>query len=79
MENNNNNQPILKDLGEGTYHWCSCGKSANNPFCDGSHKGSDKIPLEFKIDICCGKKKSVALCACKKTKNPPFCDGSHTK
>jgi len=22
----------------GTYWWCACGKSARQPFCDGSHK-----------------------------------------
>ena len=23
------------------YFWCSCGKSARQPFCDGSHEGTD--------------------------------------
>jgi CDGSH-type Zn-finger protein len=32
--------PIPVDVTAGqTYWWCTCGKSANQPFCDGSHKG----------------------------------------
>lgn len=33
--------PFAVELEAGkNYHWCACGKSANQPFCDGSHKGS---------------------------------------
>ena len=31
-----------------SYYWCSCGKSAKQPFCDGSHKGTDFTPLAYK-------------------------------
>ncbi|MCA1760054.1 MAG: CDGSH iron-sulfur domain-containing protein [Bacteroidales bacterium] len=27
-------------LETGTYHWCACGRSNNQPFCDGSHQGT---------------------------------------
>jgi len=67
--------PVVMDLEPGTYYWCSCGKSANQPFCDGSHKGSDFTPVSFEIT----EKKSVALCLCKYSKNGAFCDGSHAK
>ena len=30
-----------------SYFWCSCGKSANQPFCDGSHKDTDMSPIKF--------------------------------
>ena len=31
--------PIGVDVLEGkSYYWCTCGKSSNQPFCDGSHK-----------------------------------------
>ena len=30
-----------------SYWWCACGKSASQPFCDGSHKGSGFAPVEF--------------------------------
>ncbi len=67
--------PIAKDLKAGKYYWCACGESKNQPFCDGSHKGSDFVPLAFELE----EDKQVWLCSCKKTNNPPFCDGSHKK
>ena len=69
-------EPCGVDVEEGNeYWWCACGKSASQPFCDGSHKGTEFTPLAVEID---GPKK-VYLCGCKYTKNPPFCDGSHNK
>lgn len=65
--------PKVLELEPGTYHWCRCGMSKEQPFCDGAHRGSDFTPMAFTIDA----KKKVALCQCKRTKNPPFCDGSH--
>ncbi len=67
--------PIIKELEQGTYYWCSCGKTETQPFCDGSHEESGLTPLEFEIT----DTKEVALCNCQKTKNPPYCDGSHEK
>ena len=67
-------KPTVVELDAGTYHWCSCGKSANQPFCDGSHKGTGFQPLAFTLDV----KKRVALCNCKRTENGPFCDGTHS-
>ncbi|HEB71159.1 MAG TPA: CDGSH iron-sulfur domain-containing protein [Nitrospirae bacterium] len=67
-------KPAVMNLEPGVYHWCSCGKSQEMAFCDGSHKGTDFTPLEFKIE----SKKEVAICNCKHTKTPPYCDGSHT-
>ena len=33
--------PYGVDVEEGkSYFWCACGKSANQPFCDGSHKAA---------------------------------------
>lgn len=66
-------QPKVLSLEPGTYHWCRCGRSKNQPFCDGSHAGTAFSPMEFSI----AEKKQVALCQCKHTKNAPFCDGSH--
>ncbi len=56
-----------------TYYWCACGESANQPFCDGSHKGTDFEPISFNAE----KTEKAFLCGCKKTANSPFCDGSH--
>lgn len=65
--------PVAVHLVKGTYFWCACGKSNNQPFCDGSHQGSGIFPVLFKID----EEKEVYLCRCKQTKNKPFCDGTH--
>ncbi len=63
---------VQVEAGE-TYHWCSCGRSAKQPFCDGSHEGSGFEPVAFTAD----KTTTVYLCGCKKTANQPFCDGTH--
>lgn len=68
-------KPIVMELEPGTYYWCSCGYSAKQPFCDGSHQGTEFTPVAFELT----EKKSVALCLCKYTKNIPYCDGSHTR
>jgi len=66
--------PFAVDLEAGkNYHWCACGKSANQPFCDGSHKGSGIVPTSFTAE----KTGTAHLCGCKHSKNPPYCDGSH--
>ncbi len=57
------------------YFWCSCGNSKNQPFCDGSHKGSSFSPTAFSAE----KSGTVYLCGCKHTGNTPYCDGTHTK
>jgi CDGSH-type Zn-finger protein len=68
-------KPMVMELEPGKYYWCSCGRSANQPFCNGSHKGTSFVPLEFEIT----EKKQVALCLCKHTGHALFCDGSHAK
>ena len=66
--------PIAVELKAGeTYYWCTCGKSAKQPFCDGGHKGSEFTPQAFTAD----ESKTAYLCACKHTKGQPFCDGAH--
>jgi CDGSH-type Zn-finger protein len=68
-------QPFVIELEPGTYYWCSCGLSSNQPFCTGAHKGTGFSPMKVEIT----EKRQVALCDCKRTGNAPFCDGSHVK
>ena len=67
--------PIVEKPAPGTYWWCACGRSQNQPFCDGSHQGTSFTPKEVTIS----DQKNVAWCTCKHTANAPFCDGSHSK
>lgn len=57
------------------YYWCACGQSRNQPFCDGSHRGSEFTPLAFTV----GEAQEAYLCQCKRTSTPPFCDGTHAR
>jgi len=73
--NGSRTAPYLMDLDPGSYHWCACGLSKNQPFCDGSHKETKRTPIEFSLD----ERQHVALCGCKYSKTKPHCDGSHLK
>lgn len=66
-------RPAVLELEAGSYHWCSCGHSNKQPFCDGSHKGTGYAPKPFTL----AAKTKVALCMCKHSKNGHLCDGSH--
>lgn len=68
--------PYIVDVESGeTYFWCSCGKSQAQPFCDGSHQGSDFSPVKYVA----GKTGKVFFCGCKATQKSPLCDGSHNR
>jgi CDGSH-type Zn-finger protein len=56
-----------------TYFWCACGKSARQPFCDGSHKGTAFAPVKYQAE----EAKKVFFCGCKHSARQPLCDGSH--
>ena len=70
------NKPATVDLEAGEdYLWCACGRSSNQPFCDGSHAGTGITPTAFSPD----ESGSATLCVCKRTGNAPYCDGSHAR
>jgi len=58
-----------------TYFWCTCGASANQPFCDGSHKDTDFQPMKYTAE----KDGPLFFCGCKATGNGPLCDGAHNR
>ena len=68
------NKPKKVSLTEGQdYYFCSCGRSNNQPFCDGSHAGTGFKPKAFKAQ----ETGDAYLCQCKYSANTPFCDGTH--
>ncbi|MYM62101.1 CDGSH iron-sulfur domain-containing protein [Pseudomaricurvus sp. HS19] len=66
--------PIDVEAGK-SYFWCACGRSQKQPFCDGSHKGTDFTPVKYDAS----DSKKLFFCGCKQTGNPPLCDGSHNR
>jgi len=65
--------PYVLELEPGEHHWCRCGRSTTQPFCNGAHKGTAFTPMAFTLT----QKKTVAMCGCKRTGTPPFCNGAH--
>ncbi len=71
-----NNTPVAASLiAAAEYHWCACGRSQDQPFCDGSHAGTEFSPVAFTAE----RDGEAYLCRCKRTGNPPFCDGTHAQ
>lgn len=68
------NKPKRVELKQGQeYYFCACGRSQSQPFCDGSHIGTNFNPKAFIAE----RDGEAYLCACKHTANVPYCDGSH--
>jgi CDGSH-type Zn-finger protein len=68
------NEPIAVELKEGKkYLYCTCGRSSDQPFCDGSHQGTGFTPKPFTAE----SDGEAWLCRCRQTGNAPYCDGSH--
>lgn len=67
--------PYIIQMEPGTYWWCACGRSKNQPFCDGSHAGTGCQPVRHEVKT----RKRVAWCGCKYSERGPICDGAHNK
>ena len=66
--------PYAVEVEEGKkYFWCACGKSENQPFCDGAHQGGDFTPYSYTAE----SSRTLYFCGCKHTAGVPLCDGSH--
>ena len=68
-------KPCVREMEAGTYFWCSCGMSKDQPFCDGSHKGTGMGPVKHEV----AEAGKVAWCMCKHSAGGATCDGSHAK
>ena len=69
-------KPVSADLKAGEkIFWCACGLSQNQPYCDGSHKGTGFKPHVHEPT----EDGEAWLCMCKRTGDSPFCDGTHAK
>lgn len=77
------NKPVVADnkpakvrlSADQEYYFCVCGRSQNQPFCDGSHAGTGFEPLAFTPQ----KDGEAYLCNCKHSGNLPYCDGTHNQ
>lgn len=69
-------EPKAVDVEAGkAYFWCTCGQSQKQPFCDGSHKGTEFTPMKWEAE----ESGTKYFCQCKQTDGQPFCDGSHAQ
>lgn len=66
--------PVEVSAGK-SYFWCACGRSANQPFCDGSHKDTGISPVKYTAEA----DRKVFFCGCKASDKAPLCDGSHSR
>ena len=68
--------PYAIDVEAGkSYFWCACGRSANQPFCDGAHQGTAILPVKHTAEA----DRTLYFCGCKKTEKAPLCDGTHNQ
>jgi CDGSH-type Zn-finger protein len=69
-------EPVLVHLDPGIrYAFCTCGLSATQPFCDGTHRGTGLQPIKF----FCEAAEDVWMCMCKQSRDGYRCDGSHSR
>jgi CDGSH-type Zn-finger protein len=66
-------RPMKAKLSPGEHFWCACGRSASQPMCDGSHRGTGIEPVAFQVE----EEQESWFCMCKQSRDAPRCDGAH--
>lgn len=56
-------------------YFCRCGRSKDQPFCDGAHAGSGIEPMRFEAPA----DDEFYFCQCKQSGDLPLCDGTHER
>lgn len=59
------------------YWWCKCGKSKNQPFCDGTHKELKSNIKPEKVIV--QENTTFPFCGCRLSKLGARCDGTHKR
>lgn len=68
--------PFRFDVTQGKSYWRrACGRRNSQPFCDGSHKGSELSPIRYDAT----DTRTVSFCGCKHSGGRPFRDGTHSR
>ncbi len=67
--------PIEVQETPGRKAYCTCGWSAQLPYCDGAHKRLETGCHPVKLDI--SEPGPRLVCQCHRTATPPWCDGTH--
>ena len=62
-------KPFVQIMQPGTFRWCRSGRSQGQPFWDGSHSGTEFLPMKMEI--------AEALCLCERNAKMPYGDGTH--
>ena len=67
--------PYVTQCEPGKYAYCQCRRSQTYPYCDGTHRGTEDLPIKVVFE----EARTVSWCACGRSATKPYCDGSHSQ